>query len=195
MDVIINLISTKEALEVNQYIVGCVEPMKRCVQEVEKMQGTTNLLGLVGMGGIGKTTLAKVIYNQLIGHKKFHFSSFIEIDSSSSLNLEVGSNLVVNRLRKQLLKDLLHIPDKVTVSLQSYKYWFCKLSYLGPVLIVLDNISETHQFEELIINTRILAPGSCIIVTSRDRHVLKVVATETNFYLHVVTTLEYDDDS
>lgn len=141
VDAITRLMPTNEALEVDHYIICYEGHVKRWIEELEKMQDTKGMLGLVGVGEIGKTTLAKDIYNHLVGNKKFQFMSFLEIDSNLPLNIEVAPSLL-SRLQKQLLGDLLHVPKTYIVVTQSYRYWLCKLLNRGRVLIVLDNIYE-----------------------------------------------------
>ena len=60
-------------------------------------------------------------------------------------------------------------------------------------MIVLDDIQEKDQFEKLISNIGLLALGSCIIVTSRDRHLLKLIVGRFNFYFHEVLPLGCDE--
>ena len=152
------------------------------------MSGAIGLLGLVGMGGIGKTCLGKEIFNRFVGEKKFQAVSFLEGDYGSCSTLGGSSNLLA--LQRQLLQDLLHVSDSTQ---HSYTHWFSKLSGAGPVLIMLDDFHHENQFEGLIVDTMLLAPGSCIIVTSRDRHFLRVVGRGTDFYLHEVTALGSGD--
>lgn len=180
---------TFEAIQVDHRMVGVKEHVNTCVKKLEKMSSSTCLLGLVGMGGVGKTSLAKVIYNHFGGQRKFQAMSFLAIDRNTLSSMEVGPSLLT-RLQRQLLWDLLLVPSN---SEQSYSYWFHKLWKKGPMLIVLDDIHEESQFDELILDTSLLAQGSCIIATSRDQHLLKIIGGESNFYIHEVTPLGIDD--
>ncbi|KAG0607534.1 hypothetical protein M758_8G036000 [Ceratodon purpureus] len=187
--VLSKLTPTFEAIPVDHRMVGIQKHVNTCVKKLEKMSSSTCLLGLVGMGGIGKTSLAKVIYNHFGGQRKFQAMSFLAIDRNPVSTMEVGPSLLT-RLKRQLLWDLLHVPSNND---QSYTYWFHKLSKKGPVLIVLDDIHDESQFDELILDTSLLAQGSCIIATSRDQHILKIIGGESNFYIHEVTPLGIDD--
>ncbi|KAG0608634.1 hypothetical protein M758_8G121100 [Ceratodon purpureus] len=187
--VLSKLTPTFEAIQVDHHMVGIKKHMNTCVKKLEKMSSSTCLLGLVGMGGVGKTSLAKVIYNHFGSQRKFQAMSFLAIDRNTLSSMEDGPSLLT-RLQKQLLRDLLHVPSN---NEKSYRYWFHKLSKKGPMLIVLDDIHEENQFHELILDSSLLAQGSCIIVTSRDRHLLKLIGRESNSYVHEVTPLEIDD--
>ncbi|KAG0563881.1 hypothetical protein KC19_8G066900 [Ceratodon purpureus] len=176
-----------EALQVDRCMVGVKEHVHTCVEKLEMISNTTCLLGLVGMGGVGKTFLAKLIYNHFVNHQKFQAMSFLTLDRNSTLS----SSSMVEKLQNQLLWDLLHVRN---CNDHSYSYWFHKLWNKGPTLIVLDDIHEKSQFDELILDTWLLAQGSCIISTSRNCHVLKVVGEEFgDFSLHEVTALETND--
>ncbi|KAG0557244.1 hypothetical protein KC19_11G113000 [Ceratodon purpureus] len=179
-----------EALQVDRCMVGVEEHVHACVKKLEMITNTTGLLGLVGMGGVGKTSLAKLIYNHFVNHKKFQAMSFLTVDHNTTLS-SLSSLGMVEKLQNQLLWDLLHVQN---CNDHSYSYWFHKLSHKGSTLIVLDDIHERSQFDEIILDVGLLGQGSCIIVTSRDRHVLKVISGEfQNFSLHEVTPLETND--
>jgi hypothetical protein len=57
----------------------------------------------------------------------------------------------------------------------------------------LDDVQNKFQFEKLIPNASFLAPGSAIIVTSRDQHLFNLVARKSCSYLHEVTSLGCED--
>ncbi|KAG0563460.1 hypothetical protein KC19_8G033400 [Ceratodon purpureus] len=191
VDVVLSFTCRDEVVPIEHHLVGVEDKMHACIKTMEEfMFGPTRLLGLVGMGGIGKTTLAKAIYNHFVGCKKFQAMSFLQVDHNSlSIMEEVGSSLS-KRLQKQLLMDIFHVPQK---NQGSYKRWFDKISSQGPILVVLDDLLQKSEFDQVILNMSLLAPGSCIIVTSRDRHVLNEIGGQCNFFLHEVRPLGSDD--
>ena len=183
---------SNEAVKVERYRVGLEGPANTCIQMLESMGNGVGMLGLVGMGGVGKTTLAKEIYNHFAARMTFRCMTFLEIhrDPSNS-NVEVRPTWT-KLLQKQLLWDLLRVEDT-----SNYSSWFEKVSTLGPALIVIDNVDKLDQFEALIPSTSLLHPSSRIIVTSRDRSILTSVAGRTNYrhYLFDVSTLGPDESN
>lgn len=119
--------------------------------------GDVRYIGIHGVGGIGKTTLAKSVFKQ--------FSSQFE---GCSFLADVGE--LWKRKSKECLDQLLRdIPDvseqrtKITERFRGQK-----------VLIVLDNVDTYEQIKNLAGKPFLFGPGSRIIITARDRSVLTI---------------------
>jgi len=126
---------------------GLEEPLKEVLDKIHEMNSNdVGILGLVGMGGIGKTTLATEIYNYFISLRSFHYHSFLK-DVRSSGPLE---------LQRQLVRDL--IQEEMTTSTKKYSYWFHTFKN-RRALIIVDDIDNIKQFLNLIPDIQQLSPG------------------------------------
>ncbi|KAD5802335.1 hypothetical protein E3N88_13695 [Mikania micrantha] len=115
-----------------------------------------DILTVVGMGGIGKTTLAKYVFQ--LHSNKFNKSSFIEgIDAKCKEN----SNGMLD-LQKQLLGDISKIHN---VSVYASK--INNALVRKKILLVLDDVGCLDQLDALLGNEA-FHQGSKIIITTKD---------------------------
>jgi energy-coupling factor transporter ATP-binding protein EcfA2 len=98
---------------------------------------TESIVALVGMGGIGKTTLSKKMYH--LFHNQYEKSSFLENVKSRD----------INDVKKKLLEDLcdmkLHKDEDVDKHFDEIK----KCMRSKKVLVVVDDVDTTKTFEDL----------------------------------------------
>nr|XP_017186138.2 TMV resistance protein N-like [Malus domestica] len=128
------------------------------------------IVGIWGMGGIGKTTLSETIFHKL--SSKFEASCFLRNVRENSEQTD-GLYRLQNKLLKEILKEegLSMGSTFVRESLSRTK-----------VLIVLDDVSDSMQMEHLVGNRLQFGTGSRIIITSRDRSTLRQTVEEDKIY-------------
>ncbi|KAH9781851.1 ADP-ribosyl cyclase/cyclic ADP-ribose hydrolase [Citrus sinensis] len=135
------------------------------VEEIESLLGVESkgvyALGIWGIGGIGKTAIARAIFDKISGD--FEGSCFLENVREES---QKPGGLAC--LRQKLLSNLLK--DK-NVSLD-IGLNFRRLSRM-KVLIVFDDVTCFSQLESLIGSLDWLTPVSRIIITTRNKQVLR----------------------
>ncbi|XP_057762002.1 TMV resistance protein N-like isoform X2 [Arachis stenosperma] len=121
-------------------------------------------IGIWGMGGSGKTTLASTVCKKI--RTQFEEHCILRVGEVS----REGDQGLVN-LQNQLLS---HLKPKCMVikTLNQGKDAIKNLLYKKKVLIVLDDVRTTRQLENLAGSRVWFGPGSRIIVTTRDQHLL-----------------------
>nr|XP_048320065.1 putative disease resistance protein At4g11170 [Ziziphus jujuba var. spinosa] len=136
--------------------------------EIKKFGFDVHILGIWGMGGIGKTTLLLVLYI-----KDYHILNSKVAAFIWNVREEYARH-GANHLRKKLLSELLN--DEAILKMDSpFVASPCILDRLRhtKVLIVLDDVDSSNQLEALVEGYYRLAPGSRIIVTTRNMQVLR----------------------
>lgn len=122
-------------------------------------------IGLWGMPGIGKTTIAKAIFDQMSGD--YEASCFIK-DFDKAIRDKGLYNLLEEHFGK-LLREELGIKSLITRPILLRNVLRHK-----RVLVILDDVRKPLDAESFLGGFDWFSPGSLIILTSRDKHVFSL---------------------
>ncbi|XP_030460197.2 disease resistance protein L6-like [Syzygium oleosum] len=123
------------------------------------------VLAVCGLPGVGKTTLAKVVYNK-IGHL-FEGCSFLE-----NVRDKIEQKSVVS-LQKKLIRDLKRGECPKVESSHQGTTIIQHLFKTNRVLIVLDDVDDLKQIKPLAEQLTWFDLGSIIILTTRRKNVIE----------------------
>ncbi|MED6203786.1 hypothetical protein PIB30_002549 [Stylosanthes scabra] len=162
------------ALHVADHPVGLQSQLSEVASllDVESNAGV-HMVGIYGIGGIGKTTLAAEVYNLIADH--FEGVCFLEKVRENSNR----HGLV--HLQTILLTEILREKDiKLTSSKQGASKIHNRLCR-KKVLLVLDDVDDPEQLKAIAGKPEWFGPGSRVIITTRDKHLLTLHGIERTY--------------
>ncbi|KAG8492405.1 hypothetical protein CXB51_009685 [Gossypium anomalum] len=115
------------------------------------------MIGVWGVGGIGKTTIVRHVYNKLL--KEDHFRKMIWITVSESSDFHKLQNDIADTLSNDLLDD-----ESTTVRAAKPK---------EDILLILDDVGPNFSLEEVRIPEPSANKGCKIVLTTRERKVVQ----------------------
>lgn len=165
---------TDSCLKDQTFIVGRMEDKKKV-----SMTQQVIVLPIYGIGGIGKTTLAKQVFNDA----RFKDFKQVWIYVSEIFNL----NKIGNSIVSQLSKEESHIMERQMIHNRLLEL----LAVPGiKVMIVLDDLWEDDDFqlEELKAMLKVGDRGNVMtIVTTRDEHIARKISSTEPYKLPPLT--------
>ncbi|KAJ6959005.1 disease resistance RPP13-like protein 1 [Populus alba x Populus x berolinensis] len=134
---------------------------------------------IVGMGGVGKTTLAQLIYKDRRVDECFELKAWVWASQQFDVT--------------RIIKDILDKIDATTCRTKEPDESLMEAVKGKKLLLVLDDAwnIEYNEWDKLLLPLRYVEHGSKIVVTTRDQDVAKV--TQTVITPHCLKGIRYED--
>ncbi|XP_073155654.1 putative disease resistance RPP13-like protein 3 isoform X2 [Henckelia pumila] len=167
-------------------VVGIEKPKKQLLEWLmQSDHDGLKVISVVGMGGLGKTTLVKKIYDD--ASVKANFNSHVWITVSENFNLEH----LLREMIKDLAKEIMVTPPPNLeamsgVKMKEYVYEFLKDK---TYVIVLDDVWKVDAWESIRYAFPRTSSRGRIIITTRLYNVGNAACSETNGHLYHLNPL------
>ncbi|XP_059623053.1 disease resistance protein L6-like [Cornus florida] len=172
------------SLVVNETLVGIGDHVEEMLTLLSVNSSNVRIVGIYGMGGIGKTTIAKVIYNQLSQH--FDSCCFLADvrETAQHKGLVHLQNQLISNILTQRCADISTVDEGTNV---------IKERFSGKkVLVVVDDADHRDHLQALALVGKCewFGSGSRIIVTTRKKEILN--PTEVNWWTYEPKELDFN---
>ncbi|XP_031501013.2 disease resistance protein Roq1-like [Nymphaea colorata] len=165
----------RRPFNVANYPVGIESRVDHVIDLLYSDDDHTSIVGIQGVGGIGKTTIAKAVYNKLCLCDQFEATSFLsDISEKSKQTNGLAS------LRGQLISEISETGvERAATTMKT-------------ALVIIDDVDRVDQIDELLDRQHLFAAGSKIIVTTRCEDVLIMKGIE-NHKIYKPNELDEDE--
>uniref|UniRef100_A0A2N9GBT0 TIR domain-containing protein n=1 Tax=Fagus sylvatica TaxID=28930 RepID=A0A2N9GBT0_FAGSY len=161
-------------LFVAEYPVG-VKPRAKAIELLLNESNDVQMVGIHGLGGIGKTTIAKAVYNRNVD--RFEATCFLEDVRENSRTFK-GMIGLQEKLFSEILWDKHLKVDSISKRMNVIMETITNIRFL----LILDDVDRQSQIEDLLGTYDWFPSGSKVIITTRDEYLLATLGNLCTTY-------------
>ena len=170
-----------------EYEVGIKSRVEALISRLDiESNDDVHMVVIYGLGGVGKTTMARNIYNKI--SYQFKAKKFLENVRERS---ETHEGIIL--LQKTLYDISRNKNLEVVHNVSEGTNMIYEILHLKRVLIILDDVDDADQIKNLLGKCDWFAPGSRIIMTTRNKQLLDILRNVSTYDYYDYEVKELDE--
>ncbi|TVU11629.1 hypothetical protein EJB05_45224 [Eragrostis curvula] len=173
-------------------LVGFERPKSELLNMISRRTDGRNVVSVVGMGGLGKTTLAKKVYDSNELHSRFVKRAWITVSQSFS-HIELLKNVIKQLLGAEYMKKLEEKYSGMTLQVQVQHFTEHLRDQLNRrrYFVVLDDLWTIEAWNSIqYAFPDHSSENCCVVVTTRNIDVAKVCSSHYPDHIYHLKHLE-----
>uniref|UniRef100_A0A0D9WPD9 NB-ARC domain-containing protein n=1 Tax=Leersia perrieri TaxID=77586 RepID=A0A0D9WPD9_9ORYZ len=179
-------------------LVGLDEPMKKLMEminrnteDIEANKSGPRVISVIGMGGLGKTTLANNVYNSKDLGDQFDSRAWITVSQSFDPK-ELIKEMINQMFGVETLKTILGQHEGIVLKLEHLTRRLQERLQEKRYFVVLDDVWTIEAWDYIKLSfPNNSKDGSCVVVTTRNQALAKICSPPS--LIHQVEILEEKD--
>ena len=170
-----------------EYEVGIKSRVEALISRLDiESNDDVHMVVIYGLGGVGKTTMARNIYNKI--SYQFKAKKFLENVRERS---ETHEGIIL--LQKTLYDISRNKNLEVVHNVSEGTNMIYEILHLKRALIILDDVDDADQIKNLLGKCDWFAPGSRIIMTTRNKQLLDILRNVSTYDYYDYEVKELDE--
>ncbi|XP_031100195.1 disease resistance protein RPM1-like [Ipomoea triloba] len=170
-------------------LVGIEDPKHFLVNLLLAVDDDLRVHSVVGMGGLGKTTLVNTVYFDLKVNAHFQYRVWVVV--SQTFRIEELLKSAIRQLVKQTKQD--PIQDFEAMNSSQLKEFIKNILYGHRYIIVLDDIWSLDVWTDIKDSFPTQSFGSRIVITTRNSRIGALTSDDTNGVVYSLKSLSRED--
>ncbi|KAL3497645.1 hypothetical protein ACH5RR_040377 [Cinchona calisaya] len=171
-------------------LVGIEKPKRQLISQLLECDSEFKIISVVGMGGLGKTTLVKKVHEDAAVRRHFQIRAWVTV--SQTFNFEELLKSLIRKLHVEIKKPVPQFIESMTDT-SELKEFIKDFLRQGRYVIVFDDVWDMEFWNSIKFAMPDNSNGSRVMLTTRKKDVASASCKGFCGYVHKMESLSFEE--